>query len=205
MSRRSSADRAQRVAAVVRRVPGYLAARDAVLPRLRSSTALADVVWRVLGPDSDLGSTRSPLRGGRHLSGRDVDRLPVVGFDLLAVPPEGLPAAVDGIAALQVATAAFRPVLVLGTPAFDLARAHGYPVDLVASAADWWGDPADHPAYVARRLVSVRQGFRLWHLVRVGVDGSVPEADVALLRAVRPAMRRTLDPDVHVVPDPGTA
>lgn len=195
-----SADRRQRFAAAVRKVPGYRAAREGLLPRIRGNATLTDLAWRVFSPETDLGAGRRPLKAGRHVTGPDLDRLPVVGFDLLAVPQAALPGAVERIAALQRDTLGFRPVLVLGVPDFGLAREHGYVMDLVASAADWWGDPADHDAYVARRLVSVRQGFQLWHLVRVGPDGDVPEADARMLAAVRPAMRRILDPDVAAVP-----
>lgn len=196
----SSADRRQRFAAAVRRVPGYRAAREHLLPRVRSNPTLTDLAWRVFAPETDLGAARRTLRPGRHLTGRDVDRLPVVGFDLLEVPADGLPAALEGIARLQRETLGFRPVVVLGVADFALAREHGFVMDLVASAQDWWGDPADYDAYVARRLLSVRQGFQLWHLVHVAPDGGIPAVDAGMLAAVRPAMARVLEPDIAAVP-----
>lgn len=184
----TSANRRQTLAAAVRRLPGYRAMHHLVLPRVRANTALTDIVWRVFRPETALGASATALHGGRHLEGPGVARLPVVGFDLLEVRPELLESAVDAIAALQRQTLAFRPVLVLAEPAFALAREHGFVVDVIASADDWWGDPAEHAAYVARRLVSVRQGFALWHLVRVGPDAVIPEADARMLTAVRDAL-----------------
>lgn len=184
----SSANRRQTVAAAVRRIPGYRTAREVLLPRVRGNAALTDIVWRVFRPETALGAAVTPLHGGRHLEGAGVARLPVVGFDLLEVPSGALADSLDGIARLQRQTRAFRPVLVVAEPAFALAREHGFVVDVVASPADWWGDAADHAAYAARRLVSVRQGFRLWHLVRVRPDGTIPDADARLLAAIREAL-----------------
>ena len=194
-----SADRRQAMAAVVRRVPGYKAARERLLPRVRSNALLTDVVRRVFADESELGVGRRAFSAGHHLAGRDLDRLPVVGFDLLAVPPAALPVAVAGIARLQRETLAFRPVLVVSVPDFSVVREHGFVIDLIASAEDWWGLAEDYDRYVARRLVSVHQGFNLWHLVHVAPDGTVPALDARTLAAVRPAMARVLEPDVAVV------
>ncbi len=184
----SGADRRQAVAAAVRRVPGYRAVREAVLPRVRDNATLSDVVWRVFRPDPRLGATPVPFAGGRHVTGPGIDRLPVVAFDLLAVPADLLEEAVEGLAELQRSTLAFRPVLVVSAPVFDLARRHGFVVDLVASPEDWWGEDGDYDGYVARRMVSVRQGFRPWHVVRVRGDGAVEAPDVRLLLAAARAM-----------------
>ncbi len=187
----------QRIAARVRRLPGYRTASGRAATRARHSATLNDIVWRVFPPQSDLGATRRAMRGGRHLAGADVDLLPVVGFDLFDVARADLAGAVDRIAQLQRDTRGFRVVLILAVPEFGLAREHGYVVELIAAPEDWWGPPEDHVAYVARRMVSVVQGFRLWHLVRVGPDGQVPERDAAMLAQVLPAMARTVYPDIR--------
>ncbi len=192
--------RLRRLAGRARRVPGLRSVGSGLLPRVRSSAVLTDAVRRVFPPEPGLGAVRRPFRAGRHLTGADVDLLPVVAFDLLDVAPDHLAAAVEAVAALQRSTRAFRPVLVLGRPEPALAREHGYVVELVPSAQEWWGAPEDHAAHVARRLVSVREGFRPWHVVRLGPDGTVPARDADVLAAVRTVLGDDLDVRVLATP-----
>lgn len=182
-----SADRRQRLAAAARRTPGFRLVGDRVLPRLRSNRTLTDLVWRVFDPDHGLGVARRPFRSGAAAD-PDAELLPVVAFVLLGADDEAFARGLDAVCALRDETGAFRPVLVVDRPDLGVVRGRGVVVDHVVPPTAWWGDPAEHEAYVGRRLVSVVDGFRTWHLVHLDPDGSVPAADARLLRAVRPAL-----------------
>ena len=190
-------DRRQRFAARVRHTPGYLAVKEGVLPRLRGNAALTDLVWRVFTPDHELGAARRPLRPG-GLAGRDVDRLPILAFTVLGLDDDGVARAIDEVLALQQSTRAFRPVLVLDRPAFAAGRSHDVVVDHIQSLDDWYGDPDEHATYVGRRLVSVVQGFRAWHLVHVTAAG-VPAPDRAIVDGLALALHGRAGLDVRVV------
>lgn len=183
MSAADRVDRRQRFAAGVRRVPGYRAAREGLVPRLRSNATLTDLVWRVFAPDHELGAARRPFRAD-HLAVPDADRLPLVAFTVLGLDEAGVGRALEAIARVQEETSAFRAVVVVDRPLFAEVRRHGFVADHVIPEADWYGEADAYRDYVARRLVSVVQGFRAWHLVRIGDDGQVPRADRELLAAV---------------------
>ncbi|QKE85537.1 hypothetical protein [Arthrobacter sp. NEB 688] len=180
------ADRRQRLAAAARRAPGFRLASDRVLPRLRANRTLTDLVWRVFDPDHGLGVARRPFRSAG--ADPDAELLPVVAFVLLGADDATFARALDAVCALRDETGAFRPVLVVDRPDLGAVRGRGLVVDHVVPRDAWTGDAADHDAYVGRRLVSVVDGFRTWHLVHLGPDGEVPAADARLLRAVRPAI-----------------
>ncbi|WP_299442958.1 hypothetical protein [uncultured Phycicoccus sp.] len=182
-----SADRRQRFAARVRRTPGYLAVKDGVLPRLRGNTALTDLVWRVFTPAHGLGEARRMFRSD-GLDVPDADRLPVIAFTVLGADDAGVDRALRAITELRRDTAAFRAVLVVDRPVLARVRDHGIVADHVIGEADWYGDADAYAEYVGRRLVSVVQGFRVWHLAHLGPGGQVSATDEQLIRAIRGAM-----------------
>ncbi len=177
------ADRRQTLAARVRRTPGYLVVKDRLLPRLRANATLTDVVWRVLEPPHGLGVARRTF-GSPGLTVPDPGLLPVVVFTVLGADEQAHAAALDAVTALRDETRAFRAVVVTDHPDLTGIRARGVVVDHVLPESAWYGDPADHGDYVGRRLVSVVDGFRPWHVVHLGPSGTLGEADARLLRAV---------------------
>lgn len=188
--------RQQRLARWVRRTPGWHHVTDTVLPRVRSSPLLTDLATRVFTPGVGAGQVPVVLAPDAHLRGSGVGRLPVVGVLGLGLSTDQATRLVDHVAELQETSASFRPVLVLDRPVFAAARAHGYVLEHVVprdawSAGGWSAE--DHPeagsweAYLGRRLGSVVDRYRLWHLARsvVGPDGEVvglDPVDTAVLR-----------------------
>ena len=199
---RAARARRQRVARWARRTPGYRAAVEHVLPAVRRSATLTDVVWRVFMPQHGVGTLPVPLHGGRHLTGRDTPLLPVVGVLGVGLSDEQVEALVEQVAGLQRVERSFRPLLVLDRPAFAAARRHGYVVELVVPR-DAWADhpqsaarpPADRTSwedYLGRRLADIVDHYQLWHLARAGADGLDP-LDATVLRAVARRLPTTLD------------
>lgn len=188
--------RQQRLARWVRRTPGWHHVTDTVLPRVRTSPLLTDLATRVFTPGVGAGQVPVVLQPDRHLTGSGVLRLPVVGVLGLGLTTDQAERLVDVVARLQEQTAAFRPVLVLDRPVFAAARAHGYVLEHVVPQAAWeaggWTAeevPADGSweSYLARRLGSVTDRYRLWFLARsvVGPSGTevaLDPVDAAVLR-----------------------
>lgn len=206
--------RQQQLAHWVRRTPGYRAVTSTVLPRVRGSVVLTDLVWRVLSPRHGAGEVLMPLHGGRYLTGPGVDRLPVVGVLATGLSGPEAEALVEQVAALQREQASFRPLLILDQPVFGAARAHGYvlehlvPEEVFAagdhgdrgeSAAG--GDGAGWGAYLGTRLAQLRHHYQLWHLARGGPHGLDP-VDEQVVRAL--AARLPEDLEVSVLDPDGT-
>ncbi|MFK5634323.1 hypothetical protein [Ornithinimicrobium sp. LYQ103] len=206
MSRTSSSSsgaarqRQQRLARWARGLPGYRLATQSVLPRVRGNPLLVDLAWRVFSPGSGAaGQLTVPLHAGRHVGGPDVDRLPVVGVLGLGLTDDQATGLVDRVADLQRETVAFRPVLVLDRPAFAAARRHGFVLEHVVPRDRWTGggwtapgveaDEGSWEAYLARRLGSVIDHYRLWHLVTAVVG---PTTTAVALRPVDEALLRHL-------------
>lgn len=188
--------RQQRLARWVRRTPGWHHVTDTVLPRVRTSPLLTDLATRVFTTGAGAGQVPVVLNPDRHLTGSGVQRLPVVGVLGLGLTIDQAEQLVDLAARLQEQTAAFRPVLVLDRPVFAAARAHGYVLETVVPRATWaeggWTAeerPADGSweSYLARRLGSVTDRYRLWFLARAvvgpaGTDVALDPVDEAVLR-----------------------
>ncbi|MGC5585579.1 hypothetical protein ACQE98_01760 [Ornithinimicrobium sp. W1679] len=189
--------RQQQLARWVRRTPGWHHVTDTVLPRVRSSPLLTDLATRVFTPGVGAGQVPVVLAPDRHLEGPGVPRLPVVGVLGVGLSTEQAALLVDRVAELQDQTRSFRPVLVLDRPVFAAARTHGYVLEHVVPRSTWaaggWTSeevPADGSweDYLARRLGSVVDRYRLWFLARAVVppfDGSavgLDPVDAAVLR-----------------------
>ncbi|MFK5688193.1 hypothetical protein ACI3EY_00890 [Ornithinimicrobium sp. LYQ92] len=200
--------RQQQLAHWVRRTPGYRAVTSTVLPRVRGSVVLTDLVWRVLSPRHGAGEVLMPLHGGRYLTGPGVDRLPVVGVLATGLSGPEAEALVEQVAALQREQASFRPLLILDQPVFAAARAHGYVLEHlvpeeVFAAGDHGGtgdggDGAGWGAYLGTRLAQLRHHYQLWHLARGGPHGLDP-VDEQVVRAL--AARLPEDLEVSVLDD----
>lgn len=176
-------------------MPGYRWALAEVLPRVRRNAVLGDLVWRVFAPRHGAGQVDVPLHGGRYLRGRDLHRLPVVGFLATGLSPEEADRLVEEVAALQRRLAGFRPLLVLDQPAFGAARAHGYVLEVLTPREAFAGSEQEWTAYVSRLLAGMVDHYQLWHLVRAE-HGRLAPLDVALLEAVA----QRLPPDLEVSP-----
>ncbi|MBM6402946.1 hypothetical protein JQN72_01625 [Phycicoccus sp. CSK15P-2] len=181
------ADRRQRFAARVRRLPGYRFTVEELLPRVRGSRVLTDIVWRVFTPPHGVGVARRSFRADR-LQVPEPDLLPVVVFTVLGVDAATLDRALTTLVALHEETRAFRGVVVVDRPDLVAVRQAGFVADHIIPAEDWYGAAEDHTAYVGRRLVSAVQGFRAWYVVHLGADGTVPERDELVIRSIRGAM-----------------
>lgn len=181
--------RQQQIFRAVRRVPGYHLAVQTVLPRVRRNAVLTDLVWRVFAPGHSVGQVPLALHGGRHISGPDVDRLPVVGIlGTAALTQEQADLLVEHVAQLQQQHPFFRPLLILDRPALAAARTHGYVVELVVAQEDWArGDfvadratgsaPGSWESYLTRRLSSLIEHYQLWHLAHVVIVDGIPQLD----------------------------
>lgn len=186
-AQRRRQQRMARLAGLLRRAPGYRLALEEVLPRVRRSPTLTDLAWRVFAPRHGAGHVDVPLRGGRHVTGPDVSRLPVVGVlatGLEEAEAEGL---IERVAALQAELATFRPLFVLDRPVFAAARRHDVVLELLvpraAFAGGGHGGPAGWEDHVARRVAGIVDHYQLWHLARAGADGLDP-LDERLVRAI---------------------
>jgi hypothetical protein len=80
------------------------------------------------------------LTAGNLVAGVGLQALPVVIFALADVPETRLESVVDEIAALQLLTAGFRPVLLLDQPDFACARKYGYGAELIPPLSDRQSD-----------------------------------------------------------------
>lgn len=203
--------RQQQLARAARRAPGYRFALEQVLPRVRRNAVLTDLAWRVFAPRHGAGNVEVALHGGRHVTGPDVGRLPVVGIVGTGLTEEQASQLVEHVAALQQEHGSFRPLLVLDRPVLAAARAHGYVVELVVPQQDWPdGDFVADPAtasttgpgpgswetYLARRLGSLTDHYQLWHLARVVTQDGTPRLD-PLDEAVLRHLHERLPPDVQ--------
>ncbi|MFB9731614.1 hypothetical protein [Ornithinimicrobium kibberense] len=169
---------------------------DTVLPRIRTSPLLTDLATRVFTPGVGAGQVPVVLQPDRHVAGPDVLRLPVVGVLGLGLTPVQAAQLVDHVAELQEECLSFRPVLVLDRPVFNEARAHGYVLEHVVpsdtwAAGGWTADgvpaPGSWESYLARRVSSVTDRYRLWYMARAvpvssHADVTLDPVDIAVLR-----------------------
>ena len=182
----------QQLARLAKRAPGYQLLLTEVLPRVRRSSVLSDLAWRVFAPRHGAGQVDVPLLGGRELTGSDVRMLPVVGVVALDAHQVGVSALMDQLATLQRAHRSFRPLLVTDVPAFSSARAHGYVLEHLLPRSSWEGDPEGHDAYVAERLTGLVDHYQLWTLLHA--DGAELGArDVSILAALTGRLPDDLD------------
>lgn len=173
--------RQRHVARWVRRAPGYRVVVQHVLPRVQRSTVLNDLAWRVFMPGKALpGSVLVPFRGGVHLTGDDVARLPIVGFLALGFAREQLVALLEQLADVQRRTRGFRPLLLVDLPVFAEARAHGYVVDLLIPQAGWADQDDAWARYIAHRVLGATDHYELSWLVTVQ-PGGLSAIDVGVL------------------------
>lgn len=185
----------QQVARWVKRAPGYRWALTEVLPRVRRNAVLTDLAWRVFAPRHGAGHVDVALHGGRHVVGRDVSLLPVVGVVALGLDDTGVEALVDQVADLQQELGSFRPLVVLDRPAFAAVRRHGYVLEVLTPAASWDGDVTSWTDHVGARLGSIVDHYQLWTLVRAA-GGQLDPLDVALLRGLRDRLPEDLQVEV---------
>jgi len=155
-----------------RKVPGVPAARRMVVPRLRDNDLLRRLARRLWMTEAGTDGRGADLTAGKLLGGVGLDTLPVLLVDLTRVPADRLEAVVDELAEIQLITAAFRPVLLLDTPAFAVARRYGYPPELVPRSAT----EADRIAYWKR----LRRTYGTALRCTVGVEGLTPDERVFL-------------------------
>ncbi|ANS79293.1 hypothetical protein SGUI_1897 [Serinicoccus hydrothermalis] len=188
--------RQQSAARLARRLPGYRLALEEVLPRVRRSPTLTDLAWRVFAPRHGAGHVDVPLRGGRHVVGADVSRLPVVGVLATGLDEAQAEALVDRVGDLQAELGSFRPVLVLDQPVFAAGRRHDVVLELLvprrAFEQGGHGDPGGWEEHVARRVAGLVDHYQLWHLARAGADGLDP-LDERLVRAIGARLPEDLD------------
>lgn len=128
------------MARLARRIPGYPFARRLLLPRIRSSITLRAIAHKLWVTEVTPDGRGADLTAGNVLSGVGAQALPVVVFVLDKVPDELIDATVDEIARVQLLTAGFRPVLLLGRPEFGVARKYGYPAELMLSPSEGMDD-----------------------------------------------------------------
>lgn len=196
--------RQQALARWVRRTPALRWAVAEILPRVRRNPVLTDLVWRVFAPRHGAGHVHVALHGGRALTGKDLDRLPVLGFLVTGADDEAAVAALDGIADLQRAGASFRPVVITDRPVFSAARSHGFVLEHVVSEEEYAGGrhgSVPWADYVARRLGSVLDHYQPWHLVRWPLD----PVDLALVRHLAERLPDELDVRLRDLPAPDGA
>jgi hypothetical protein len=188
--------RQQQVSRWVRRLPGADPLARVVLPRIRSSQVLTDLAWRVFAPRHGAGLVDVALHPGQYLTGRDTTVLPVLGVVALGYDQDQVAALMQDLAQLQQRTRAFRPLLVLDTPAFAAARRHGYVVELVLSP-DQWGEGPGHEDYLGRRLEALLHHYQLAHLLQARPDGGgLSAVDVALIGALADRLPAGLQVDL---------
>lgn len=184
--------RQQRLARWVRRAPGYDLLVMEVLPRVRRNAVLSDLAWRVFAPEHGAGHLDVPLHGGRHLTGRDVRLLPVVGVVAVGLDAPAVVALLDRLAGLQRQHRSFRPLLIVDQPVFAEARAHGYVVEHVVPAAFWDPVAGSWEDYLAARLASVTDHYQLWGVLHAQGD-ALSDRDQALLAALASRLPGGLD------------
>lgn len=119
----------------------------------------------------DLQRTWDPFpTPGRLIAGQGHERLPVVIINLIGEDVPTITQLVDEIAALQLATAGFRPVFVLDQPALAITRRYGFATELVMEPAAWpfdqrWDD------YVARRLRDILSTYGAKVMINPSAEG----------------------------------
>lgn len=175
--------RQQALARWAKKTPGYRWALTEVLPRVSRSPVLSDLAWRIFAPRHGAGRVDVPLHGGRHVSGRDVNRLPIIGVVAPGLTGEEASALVAEVATLQQRLRSFRPLLVLDQPVFGAAREHGYVLEVLTPQDSFAGTQEEWTTYVATRLGGVIDHYQLWHLARAE-HGRLAPLDVALLETL---------------------
>jgi hypothetical protein len=174
----------QKVAWLVRRMPGYRTVRRRAVPWIRNSATARALAYRLF----DMESRRSaalvepPLElwAGRVLGGAGTDRLPVILLSLVGLAdgdgrnrPIGdvVDGVIDDVAEMQLLGAGFRPVFLLDTPAFSRARSYGYVAELVTPRAAWSAESVDWSDYVGARIASMRTNFGVSTVITIAPDG----------------------------------
>lgn len=171
-----------RLANTARRTPGVRKVISTLAPKLRNSSTLQEIAHRLYDPEATLGHSVIPLHGGRYLTGSGVSRLPILAFVAPGLDEDTAAALLEEIAELQRRTQAFRPLLVLDTPAFAQARSHGYVVEYVLPEAQWAASlppidsditttndisPTEYALYLARQAMMIVEHYRPWQLLHV--------------------------------------
>lgn len=131
----SNTDPLAPIARLARRVPGYPFARRILIPRIRANTVFRAIAHRLWVTEVTVDGRGADLAAGNLLAGVGLQVLPVVMFALPDVPETELEPVVDDIAGIQLLTAGFRPVLLLGRPDFGAARKYGYVAELMPPVA----------------------------------------------------------------------
>lgn len=160
---RGGTDPLRGLARVARHIPGHRAVRRILVPRVRDSAVLRAIADRLWLTDVTPDGRGVDLTAGNLLAGVGLQTLPVLLVDLTDVSDELLEPVVDELAAIQLLTAGFRPVLLLDRPDFAVARKYGYAADLVPRT---FAQP-DHAQYWQR----LRHAYGTALLCKVGAEG----------------------------------
>lgn len=164
---RPPSPRMRGVARAVRRAPAHRKLTEAILPRLRGSATVVDLVSRLMGDAGRLGGASHPLRAGKDVDRAGADRWPIVIVALDdpdgAHPPtaEQVQEAIEEVATLQRRLSCFRVVFLVAADHHDVARRSGHPVEILPAVEDL-DDVGAARSIRARRLVSMTDHYRAW-------------------------------------------
>jgi hypothetical protein len=174
----------QKVARLVRRLPGYRMVRRRFVPWIRKSATARAIAYRLFAMESrwSAAPVEPPLElsAGRLLGGVGTHRLPVILLSLVGLAdrdgknrPIGdvVDGVIDDVAEMQLLGAGFRPVFLLDTPAFSRARSYGYVAELVTPRTAWSAESVDWSEYVGTRIASMRTNFGVSAVITVAPDG----------------------------------
>lgn len=195
ISRALSRRQQQTILRWVKRTPGYGLLINEVLPRVRRDPLLSDLAHRVFAPRSGVGQVDVPLLAGRHLTGPDVDLLPVIALVAIGLPRAQVEDLIDAVASLQQQHPTFRPLLISDQPVFSRTRAHAYPFEHVLPEESF-ARPEEWLGYLAERLIAIVDDYQVWHLSQVQ-GGTLDLMTVALIRHLHTRLPHQLRVRVH--------
>jgi|SRR5690625_653163 len=163
----------QRFVRRARRLPGYRRVRRSALQRLRRNALLKDLVSRIYSGNEAqkrwIPRTYPPP--GNVLSGLGTENLPVAVVSLVSVPEERIDVIVDEIAALQLMSAAFRPLFLMDCGHFEAVRRYGYAAELLIPASQWQFSDMRWEDYAVKRVADLRRRYGATISVAVSAEG----------------------------------